>query len=383
MAGASLTTLAGLVDRSLIRLAEHGRYEVHVLLQQFARERLAQQRDDESQALAAHSEFYLQLSYQFFEAIRQSKHQKLWLERLERDVENVRSALGYLLEHGQAPIALEGMNHLRNFWIRTGRTQEARRWFALGLKHTGIPPFLYEQALLYDGEMARTMHDYVAARRQLEASLALCEARGGMSPLTVLHLGLTVYSLGEPEAAIRCYERALGEFRALNHQAGVASALNNLGAIQMELGAFHDALETLEESLRVKRELGSDVESTLINLGVLHRRLGHRSEAREHLTRALRGLLDLGYYTLMPDALDELGRLACEVGEARRAAVLFGTVSTQRQSMNVTLTLQERDQLDQDLAAARAALGEPGFSVAWNEGSALTVEQAVEYAIST
>ena len=41
----------------------------------------------------------------------------------------------------------------------------------------------------------------------------------------------------------------------------------------------------------------------------------------------------------------------------------------------------ERDEHDGYAAAARAQLGEVPFAAAWAEGSAMSLEQAVEYAV--
>lgn len=133
---------------------------------------------------------------------------------MDQDIENVRAALDVWLERGQAEMALRCSLALRNFWARTGRTREARTWFALGMAHQVVTQRTLEATLLCDGEMAMHMHDYAVARAQLQMSLSLTESRAGTSPLTVLLLGSVHHSLGELDASSLHYERALRDFHA-------------------------------------------------------------------------------------------------------------------------------------------------------------------------
>jgi len=381
VAGASLPLLAALVDKSLIRVAEHGRYDIHALLQQFSRERLAGQAQDEERTLGAHGEYVLGVCHQFQTAIRQNQDSRRWLERMDDDVENIRGALTRWFERRQAEVALHCVSKLRNFWIRTGRTHEARRWYALGLARDDLGPEVLEQALQVDGEMARNMHDYAAAKRQLEASLALTESRGGVVPLTALHLGLVASGLGNLQTARDYYQRALEEFRVTGEQAGVASSLNNLGAVQMQLKDFSGAQNTFEESLRLKRELGGDVEAALINLATLHQKLKNEVLSADYLTQALKGLLETGHYSQVPDALEGFGFVSAGQKNVRRAAVLWGATEAQREALNTSLTADECREFERELTPIRVALGEMNFTDAWNEGRAMTLGQAAAYAL--
>ncbi|MBB6018581.1 ATP-binding protein [Deinococcus radiopugnans] len=383
VAGASLPLLAALVDKSLIRVVEHGRFDIHALLQQFARERLAGQAQDEQQVLDVHGAYFLNLCQSFAEAIRHNQEEKRWLERMDQDIENVRAALDVWLERGQAEMALRCSLALRNFWARTGRTREARTWFALGMAHQVVTQRTLEATLLCDGEMAMHMHDYAVARAQLQMSLSLTESRAGTSPLTVLLLGSVHHSLGELDASSLHYERALRDFHAAGVQVGVAASLNNLGTVQMARGDLQAALKTFEEALQVKREVGGDFDSVLNNLGQLNRRLGRPEAAAMYFRQTLQGLTSRGFYNHVPEALEGLGLTTSELGDPRRAAVLLGAGEAQREALNTNLTSEEWDRLTHELAPIRCALHEREFADAWNEGRAMTLEQATAYALET
>ncbi|HLY32201.1 MAG TPA: hypothetical protein VKQ36_14315, partial [Ktedonobacterales bacterium] len=52
-----------------------------------------------------------------------------------------------------------------------------------------------------------------------------------------------------------------------------------------------------------------------------------------------------------------------------------------RESIGAPLSPGERQTADSELALLRIALTEEGFAEAWAEGRAMTLEQAVEYAM--
>jgi len=65
----------------------------------------------------------------------------------------------------------------------------------------------------------------------------------------------------------------------------------------------------------------------------------------------------------------------------RRTARLFGAVETLYVPLRFEMSAAERAEHDQAVAATRAALGEEAFSAAWAEGQAMTLEEAVAYAL--
>ncbi len=65
----------------------------------------------------------------------------------------------------------------------------------------------------------------------------------------------------------------------------------------------------------------------------------------------------------------------------RRAARLCGAADALHDLSRFSLSPAERVERDRALAAARAALGEEAFAAVYAEGQAMTMEQAVEYAL--
>jgi hypothetical protein len=73
--------------------------------------------------------------------------------------------------------------------------------------------------------------------------------------------------------------------------------------------------------------------------------------------------------------------LAGAQGRERRAALLSGAAERLFEILGASLPLVDRADHDHKMAAARAVLGEESFAAAWSEGKAMSLEQAVEYAL--
>ena len=99
VAGASLETLAGLCDKSLIRLRPGDRYDLHQLLRQFAEQQLAAAGAAVA-ARAAHAEYYLRFVAQRDEDVK-GRRQRLALFEIQAEWENIRAALLWAAEHAQ------------------------------------------------------------------------------------------------------------------------------------------------------------------------------------------------------------------------------------------------------------------------------------------
>ncbi len=384
VSGTNLSILSSLVDKSLIRASNTGRYDIHVLLHQFALEMLSKNPEDVERTRAAHGVFFLAFSERAREAIRQHKDEKHWTDRFDQELENIRAALTEWLERNETEMVLKCTTVLRNFWTRTGRSREARAWFSKAFNQNGrTSALVLENALAVNGEMAKNMGDYAQAQWLLEESLALSKIRDGANPLTLMFLGLIAQDTRDFEVAQTRFEQALVGFRKQGSLQGIAASLNNLGSILMFKGDLEQALVTYQEALRYKIEAGGDIDSVLINLGDLHCRLGNFESAQAYLLRGLKGYAKRGFHVHIPEALENLGELGAAQDRPYNASVLFGASSIHREAMNTPTPPHEQEQLEQAMTTARSALGEEAFDAAWSEGRAMTLEQAVAYASRT
>jgi hypothetical protein len=81
------------------------------------------------------------------------------------------------------------------------------------------------------------------------------------------------------------------------------------------------------------------------------------------------------------ESVEGLAELAMAQGQLERAVRLVGTATALRDALGTPMPPNGRAQYERDLAAMRAALGEETFTAAWAAGSAMTLEDAVQYAL--
>ena len=101
------------------------------------------------------------------------------------------------------------------------------------------------------------------------------------------------------------------------------------------------------------------------------------SDAHEALTRAAEIEAHIG----VPDILEVLADLAAEAGSHRAAARLFGAAQAIRQRIGVVRFKIYDAGYQAAVTALRDVMGEKDFDAAWAEGSALSTEEAIAYAL--
>ena len=163
----------------------------------------------------------------------------------------------------------------------------------------------------------------------------------------------------------------------------MASALNNEGNVAHNLGDFVTARAIYEESLALRRELSDrqGVATSLINLGSVAQKQGDFAAAHRRHAESLTLFRELGHRVGIAYALGAFGSLASIQQHYSRATRLWSAAHTLRELLDTPLSPSERTEYDQELAKTRTALGETDFSLAWSEGSAFTVEHAIDYAL--
>ena len=103
-------------------------------------------------------------------------------------------------------------------------------------------------------------------------------------------------------------------------------------------------------------------------------RAGHDAREALDVTADLRGYLSIA------ETLECLAYIAGDAGSHREAARLFGAADVARRQTGVTrFKILDADH-EVRLAAVRDGLGESDFQAAWDEGEALTIEEAIAYA---
>jgi predicted ATPase/DNA-binding SARP family transcriptional activator/DNA-binding NarL/FixJ family response regulator len=434
--GDVLDLLSRLVEKSLVvaEAQDVVRYRMLEPVRQYARERFEESGEVEA-IQRRHAEFFLALAEEAEPEV-EGPQQAAWLERLEAEHDNLRTALSWSLEQGEeAGLGLRVGEALGQFWYLRGYFGEGRRWLEEVLaKASPASTAARANALRRLSFMAFMQGDLDRAQEASEEGLKLegveqfWDIAGRRSVAAgLLHmLGLVVSARGDSERAIQLYEESLVLSRKVGDKRGIADNLLLLGIEMRSWGNFDKARELLEEGMGEGREVGdpellaaflTQLCDTFVLQGDLERAtvIGEKAVevCREHKHRFMLSevLCNLGWAALLrgdpkrattlfaeslelkrevglmldlPETLDGLACVAVAKGEAERAVRLFGATRALHEQVKDHLTLaREYATLREPyLAATRSQLGGEEWEAAFAEGRAMGFEEAVEYALS-
>ena len=139
----------------------------------------------------------------------------------------------------------------------------------------------------------------------------------------------------------------------------------------------------LEETIEMARQgqYKPDLARSLVALGRVKRTLGEVVPATDLLMEGLDLFRSLGHKLGIASAIEELGAVSAVKGDGRQAVMLFSTAHAMRETLGVPLPPVDRAAHDSVLATCRTQLGEAVFARAWAEGEALSLEQAIDFAL--
>ena len=235
------------------------------------------------------------------------------------------------------------------------------------------------------GNVAYKSDDLASAQTFYEASLRLFQGLEDRGNAAILlgNLGNVARLRGESALARARLEEGLSIHEALGNQHGIALTLNNLADVVREQGDLGGAGALFEEALRLRRALGNKRGSalSLSGLGGLAQHRGDLEGARALFEESLHLRREIGDRKAVAVSLREMAEVLAAGGHVRKAARLWGAVQSLRENIGTPLPPAHPGRAGQQLAQAQAALGETAFAAAWEEGRAMTWEQAASYAI--
>lgn len=362
-----LDLLSGLVEKSLVvatPTAEGGlRYRLLEPISQYALEKLLE--SGEAQMVRQrHAAFYLALSEEADPGV-EGKEQPRWLNRLDEELNNLRAALTWLSQRAEdAEMALRMGAALGEFWYLRGHFEEGRRWLEGALANPGRPSAARARALHRVSWLAILQGDLDRAVGASEEGLRLEGVHrfltgGGDSVVAELlrMLGIAVSAQGEFERAMDLLEKSLALSREVGSVRGAAGSLFCIGGMRRAQGDVGQALRFLEEALVLFREAGDRalIASVLTHLGYTFLLQGDLERATSASEEAAMMLREQKHRFYLGDALDNLGWVALLGGDAERAGTLF------KESLELKRELGDKQavpEILEDLASVAGNLGE-------------------------
>lgn len=308
-----LEGVTSLVDKSLLLpLKQVDGKEPRVMMLETIREyglqRLAQSGELEA-IQRAHAHFYVELAEKI-ESERMGMPEKIWLQRLESEHQNMRAAMQWALAYQQdeAETALRLGAALWQFWRVRGHLSEGRTLLEQALsKSKTAAPSLRAHVLNATGVLAGLQGSYEQAEKMCRESMAifqeLADKHGVAMSLNFLGQ-INTWKSNYAQAHL-LGEEALALFRALGDKEGIISVLGMLATAAFNEGNYAHTHAFAEESLRLSREQGNleGIARSLWLLAIGSFSLGDFAQAHALLTESYAISKELGDRRGMADAL--------------------------------------------------------------------------------
>jgi predicted ATPase/class 3 adenylate cyclase len=381
VARADLDALQSLVDKSLLRRTGE-RFWMLETIREYAAERL-EATGDATEVGRRHAEHFLALAEEA-EPHLFSTASGPWLDRLEREHDNLRAALAWFesTEDTQSVLALAGA--LAEFWGVKGHLAEGRRRLEAALRADDRPTPARAKSLNGASDLALGTGDVAASRRRAEEGLALNRTLGRTwgTADSLLLLGGALANEGDFAGARQHLEEGVHLFRELGDEHNTMEATRLLAWACGGLGDIDRATALLEENLRRARAVGDPhIEATALEqLAGYAIDQGLIEDAVPMVEEAFRLNRDLGDAFRIPLVLSRFAQiLAIERRLEAAARVLSSATALMQESGAAPTWIAKRN--EETLVAVRDGLDDAAVAQAWDQGRNLTAEAAVGLAL--
>lgn len=385
-----LDGLASLVDKSLLRQTEQEGTEPWFAMLGAIREYGLERLDAggaAEQVRGRHAAHYLELAEAAAPELRGTRH-GIWFERLDREHDNIREALRWLRERGDAERSLRLALALSWFWLVRGHLTEGRAQLEALLAAPGLsaPTAARARALMDLAELARAQADRARARSALEEALPIWQRRddaaGTATALTRLgHLAMEQADLAEARPLL---ERALAAARDAGDKILIARSLYRLATVALMEGHADAARTYVTEALALREELGDTIEAaeSFVVLGFAAGAQGDDDTALPAFREALTRLRTHPPTLNVTFVLEGIARIFAARGEAQRAVRLAAAADALREAVGEPAPPFMRALVATWLEPAQRTLGVAVSHTAWEEGRAMTRDHAIDDALS-
>jgi predicted ATPase/DNA-binding CsgD family transcriptional regulator len=395
-----LDTVSSLIDKSLVQQSEAEGGEPRLTMLETIREygwECLQQRGETEVAQRAHALYFLTFAEEAASHLRGGQ-QGLWRGRLQREQENLRAALGFLIEQREAELAVQLGGALWLFWYMQGFFREGRNFLerALGLPHRGVRTEARARALCGAGACAFREGNYTVAATLLEESVASYQERNASLGLAQALLFLAMvrayqrahaeaerlleqsmrlcreggdrwlqgwvldsaariaWKRGDAQAARAFLEESAAMARQINQNWALSSSRQLLAAIALAQGEYGRASALAQEMLTITRQVGDKAHlfDALFTSGETALRLGDEEEALARYQQSLALAQETGDQANVSRVFARLGDIARQRGDDAAALALY------QDSLSLARMFDEQQ------AAGKALLGLAHVSLA-------------------
>ncbi len=436
-----LELLQQLIHKSLVVADESvdpggTRYRLLETIRQYGRDRLLEM-GAAAMVRARHLNYYLKFA-EAGESNIYGPQRMEWLDRCELEHDNFRAALQWGLDH-DAEAALRLGGALATFWTVRGFNPEGRRWIQAALDRAAALPELHGEAarhrqaaqarglmglssitigdgdyqtgldagkeaarlfrqlgdrpglglaLAYAGFMAALQNDLAFAEPALLEAIHLGREMGD-KPLLSFALGVQSRNIFMPRGDLAAARASDEESIRFSREAGLhwGEALGEvvLARIDAMTGRWDEAREHALKAVPVLQDLRDPLtlHQAYSELADIELRAGNLAEARRYLQECILTFQRLGQLAFMAHALESFAYIAQAVCQPKRAAILLGAAEAVQEGLGISAIGVERIQSEYERTVAwlHTQLDEIAYQAHWSEGCAMSMDQAIAYAL--
>ena len=378
--------LFSLVDNSLVMVeaTTNGpkRYRMLETLREYAWEQL-EGCNEHFATQQRHAIYYTELAEEAEEALYTPQRDE-WIRRLEREHDNIRAALRWMLDHDSTNAAILGAS-LWRFWYLRGHLSEGRQWLESILVFDAIPVALRAKVFSGIGLITCEQGDYNQAQSYYDESLQMYRTLDNKVEIARIlsRMGSMVRRQEKYLLAIDLYQESLQIKQTLGDLQGVAATLNNLGNTAHEQQQYDQAKTFIEQSLAIYRKLEDRQWEAvaLYNLGDVALSQGYKHQAKQHFIASLQLWQETEHLWSSICCIEGLAAVAALDGALERAICLWGATVELRKAFAISLPIPDRVRNDQRIKNTRNQIAPARFQLAWEAGQVLSLSQVIIYAL--
>ncbi len=333
---ASPHELRKLVDRSMLWRRTPGWYEVHELLRQYGREKLAQLAQVEQEVCDLYCDYYLKQLARLGDDLK-SAQQVAALTSIDLEHENYRAAWNWAARQGKASHLITVVEPMGLYYEISLRFQDGEQACEMAVKMLLEEPACKENLLLlmqlftWQSRFSRLLSQPDVASQLMEKSLTCLEKAKSagykihnIEAFIRLEQGNTHFNMDRETAAV-CYSKALELYRSHDNSWGNAKTLARLGLLAHHVGNFKEAVQYYAESLELYKVNGDPrgIANALIESGQNSLRLGQAEQGEHYINEGVAVLKQIGDQAGIARGYFELGRYLFWSGDSARCLPLI------------------------------------------------------------
>jgi predicted ATPase/class 3 adenylate cyclase len=383
--------LESLLEKSLIReligAGDETRFVMLETIREYALEKLTQSAEHEA-IHNAHAVFYVTFAERYdANTMRRAADAALMFAQLAAEQDNLRAAVAWLLQTRQSEGVLRLGTALWLYWQFAGRAREGLAWMKQGLALAqATPPKLKADALRTSANLAMNQMDAALTVAYLEEALGLYRAIQDNKGIAACLNNLGNYQMNVAQAyarALALYEESLALYRQLNDELAGTTPLMNLGELALLMKQPEQARRYLDEVVTIARKLDS-MERIGIGLNCAGLVAYHSQHYADAATAWLESLT-LAYRTRalapMVNLTRELSWLAALQQNYAAAVRLLAFSETLNLEVGEGFN-PKLDDTERHRQAAQAALGAEAFEAEWAAGAQLSLDEGAQLALA-